>query len=155
MSNGIFCTQIDLAAKLYPCFSLTNIFLLVETHAYNTSQVIIWYCQKLEEKSTAKFKQKKWCPFFVTWVTTTETCAATRYYTILLNWLCSDVQLYPYVIIGFEFVRLINKMFYCGPMKIEKLKKCNVSNAGIAQMMIISPVLDLASVSIWVTVQAI
>ncbi len=46
-------------------------------------------------------------------------------------------------------------MFYCGPMKIEKLKKCNVSNAGIAQMMIISPVLDLASVSIWVTVQAI
>ena len=25
-------------------------------------------------------------------------------------------------------------MFYCGPMKIEKLNKCNVSNAGIAQM---------------------
>ena len=25
-------------------------------------------------------------------------------------------------------------MFYCGPMKVEKLKKCNVSNAGIAHM---------------------
>ncbi len=37
VSNGILFTQIDLAAKLYPCFSLTNIFLLVETHAYNTS----------------------------------------------------------------------------------------------------------------------
>ena len=27
-------------------------------------------------------------------------------------------------------------MFYCGPMKIEKLKKCNVSNAGIAHNMV-------------------
>ena len=25
-------------------------------------------------------------------------------------------------------------MFYCGLMKVEKLKKCNVSNAGIAHM---------------------
>ena len=30
MSNGIFLTQIDLAAKLYLCFSLTNNFLLLE-----------------------------------------------------------------------------------------------------------------------------
>ena len=27
-------------------------------------------------------------------------------------------------------------MFYCGLMKIEKLNKCNVSNAGIAHMCI-------------------
>ena len=33
-------------------------------------------------------------------------------------------------------------MFYCGPMKVEKLKKCNVSNAGIA--LIIDPdILDV------------
>ena len=25
-------------------------------------------------------------------------------------------------------------MFYCGLMKVEKLKKCNVSNAGIAHV---------------------
>ena len=25
-------------------------------------------------------------------------------------------------------------MFYCGLMKVEKLKKCNVSNAGIAHI---------------------
>ena len=27
-------------------------------------------------------------------------------------------------------------MFYCGLMKVEKLKKCNVSNAGIAHGLI-------------------
>ena len=27
-------------------------------------------------------------------------------------------------------------MFYCGPIKIEKLNKCNLSNAGIAQLQI-------------------
>ena len=28
-------------------------------------------------------------------------------------------------------------MFYCGLMKVEKLKKCNASNAGIAHILVI------------------
>ena len=33
-------------------------------------------------------------------------------------------------------------MFYCGLMKVEKLKKCNVSNAGIAQKQAARIILD-------------
>ena len=35
-------------------------------------------------------------------------------------------------------------MFYCGPMKIEKLNKCNVSNAGIA-LIVLAPGKDALS----------